>query len=175
MCHCQSTAQTCAAGTPALRRPTLLVAGLAIVLTLAACGGEAQRQGGPAQDLKQALSEVSGAYTWRADLDRFEYSEKARLEEILSAHPGEENVRLLVDCLDDTSPSHSSIDGTVVAVGIVCYEALTQTVYHEPTAANGDIAGDWPGNITPKASPQQMRDAKDAWTKVVETKTFTFQ
>jgi hypothetical protein len=97
------------------------------------------------------------------------------LEKILSGRPGEENVQLLVDCLDDTSPSHSAFDGTAVAVGIVCYEALTQTVYYEPTAPNGDIAANWPGNISPKASAQQMRDAKAAWTTVVEAKTFTFQ
>lgn len=146
-----------------------------------ACGRDPHRTTGDASTsaeapgLKQTLSQVKGSYTWRDDLARFQYSQKPRLEEILSTQRREEIVPVLVDCLDDSSPSQSVLDGKPVAVGMVCYEALTQLVYHEPTATGGDIATDWPGNISPRASAENMRAAKEAWRKVVADKSFVFQ
>ena len=91
------------------------------------------------------------------------------MEKIVAAQPRAGVVPALVNCLDDITPSKSELDGKPVAVGIVCYEALSNLVYYEPTTAT------WAGYITPRATPQQMRAAKAAWTRVVADKAFSFQ
>lgn len=148
---------------------------LAILIGIAGCGRDRQPLASEAPDFKRALAAVTGTYTWRDDLNRYEYSEKLRLEEILAAQRQEEAVTILVGCLDDTSPSRSVIDGQPVALGIICYQALTQLVYYEPTAADGDVAANWPGNMSLRASPQEMRAAKGAWKKAADAKLLVFQ
>jgi hypothetical protein len=149
---------------------------IALVLAAGACS-DTPPGGANEEDpsLKRALSEVRGNYAWRDDLRRYLYSEKLRLEEILSLRPPRDALAELVECLDDTAPSESMLAGMKLAVGIVCYEALTQLVYHEPTAPNGDVAESWPGQISPQASPQELHDAKAAWQRVVNEKLFVFQ
>jgi hypothetical protein len=145
-----------------------------MVITLVACSGDRAPAAARTSDLRAALSAVKGTYNWREDLRRYEYSERLKLEEILAARKREEIVPALVECLDDMSPAQSTIDGTRVRVGIVCYEALSQLVYHEPTASDGDVAAGWPGNISPRASPGEMRAAKAAWMKVLQEKSYIF-
>jgi hypothetical protein len=156
-------------------RRAAFAAAVSLALAVAACSGDAERAVEQTPDVRAAIASVPGTFTWRADLDRYEYSDRVRLEGSLAAQSREMMVPRLVDCLDDASPSQSRIDGTAVAVGIVCYEALTQLVYYEPTAPSGDVAADWPGNISPTSSPQEMHDAKNAWAKVVDAKAFIFQ
>ena len=55
-----------------------------------------------------------------------------------------------------------------ITVGAMCYEVLSNLVYYEPTTAT------WLATF-PKASLQEMRDAKAAWTQVVKAKAFNFQ
>ena len=126
-------------------------------------------------NLKLRLSQLHGKFTWRDDLGRYDYSKKLEIEKALSTQIPERSVAILVDCLDDESESRSKIDNKPVPLGIICYEALTQLVYYEPTSANGDIAKNWPGHITPKSSFQEMQKAKQAWEKVLRTKSYVFQ
>lgn len=160
----------------------LSLVGLAILPGMLGCGRDHQPSASAQREpsavaqpnLTQAISAVGGTYTWHADLNRYQYSEKARLEEILAAQNRDAVVPMLVECLDDPSPSRSTIDGRPVAVGIVCYEALTQLIYYEPPAPGGDVAASWAGHISPQASPERMREAKEAWKTVVAAKSFIF-
>lgn len=126
-------------------------------------------------NLKLDLSQIKGEFVWREDLGKYHYSEKLRIEEILSAERSEKLVVILVDSLDDKSKTKSKIDNEIVSLGIICYEALTQLVYYEPTTLNGDIAQNWPGYISPKSTPDEIRAAKQAWKKVIEAKSYIFQ
>jgi hypothetical protein len=146
---------------------------LSVAAALVGCEREGQAPVEP-PGLQEALSQVTGTFLWRDDLGRYEYSEKARLEEVLSTQAPEEAVPILVECIDDTEASRSSIDGRPVAVGIVCYEALTLLGYYEPTAPDGDVASGWPGHIPPTATPEEMRAAREAWKSVVDSGLFVF-
>lgn len=151
---------------------------LVIVVALAevvGCERVRQSQTNDADSMKRAIAELKGTYTWRSDLGRYDYSDKTGLEAIYSDHQRKLAVAILVECLDDTSASASVLDGKPIALGIVCYEALTQLVYFEPTEPGGDVAATWPGIITPLASPKEMRDAKAAWKKAEEAKLLIFQ
>jgi len=81
-------------------------------------------------------------------------------------------VRDLVDCLDDATPSATTLKGDRVPVGVVCYEALSQIVYYEPTEPNGDIARWWPGHVEPTATLSQLQEAKRAWADVLKKKAY---
>lgn len=126
-------------------------------------------------NLKSNLSQIKGEFVWREDLGRYHYSEKLRIEEILSAHSSEKLVALLVDSLDDKSKTQSKIGNENVSLGIICYEALTQLVYYEPTTMDGDIEQSWSGYISPKSTPDEIRAAKRAWKKVIDAKSYIFQ
>jgi hypothetical protein len=158
-----------------LSRLIFAIFGVAVVVGLIACTSDPAPAENPARGLRYALAEVKGTYVWRGDLKRYHYSEKPRLEKLISAQPREHAVSALVECLDNTSPSRSSLDGKPIALRIVCYEALTQLVYYEPTTLDGDVAANWPGNISPSASPIEMRSAKQAWKEVLEKKAYIFQ
>lgn len=128
-----------------------------------------------AGDLKGAIAKLQAVYTWRADLNRYDYSAKVALDEILSTASPESAVETLIECLDDTSASASVLDGEPVSLGIVCYEGLSLLVYYEPTDRDGDVAVDWPGFISPEASPEEMRNAKAAWRRAQEAQLLIFQ
>lgn len=152
-----------------------VVAVILVAGQVTGCSQAQEKQADQQNDIEQALARLAGTYLWRAGLNAYTYSAKAQLENILSAIPPERAVALLIDCLDATSTSASVLDGKPVATGIICYKGLTQIAYHEPTDALGDVAADWPGFISPKASPKDMRNAKAAWTRVLEAKRLIFQ
>jgi hypothetical protein len=142
------------------------VAGL-VILALFGVGCDARSPAPPAvPSLKDALAGVDGAYTVAAT--GYDYSARGELERILANNEPREIVPVLVDCMDDQAPSRSTLEGQPVSVGMVCYEALTQLVYYEPTAPNGDVALKWDGYVSPRASAQELRAAKQAWTLVVK-------
>lgn len=122
--------------------------------------------------LRSALSAVEGTYTWEPASKRYLFSEKPKLEAILSTYKLEDAVPELVACLDDLTPSRSSLDGKAVATGVICYEALSQSVYYEPLTATGDPDPSWPGVLTPTATPEKLGAAKQAWAKVLAAKSF---
>ncbi len=151
--------------------PLILLAFVGVV----GCASPQRPQESQADGVERAIAEVQGVFAWRDDLGRYDYSEEAKLEEILSTQPPRQAVAALIECLDDNSPSASVVDGKPVPVGIICYEALTQLVYYEPTEPSGDVASDWLGFISPKASEQEMRDAKAAWKRAEEARLLIFQ
>jgi len=121
--------------------------------------------------IRSKLAVLTGSFQWNEEMKAYVYSDKRAIEPIVGAAT-DEIVRDLVDCLDDSQPSQSTLKGQRVAVGVVCYEALTQIVYYEPTTAKGDIASSWPGHIDPTAKADQLGAAKREWRDVVDKKAY---
>ncbi|MDH5545421.1 MAG: hypothetical protein OEZ43_07510 [Gammaproteobacteria bacterium] len=118
------------------------------------------------------LSQMTGKYLWNPELKRFVYSEKMQIENILSRRNPDELVVVLADCLDDKKPSRSTLGDATVVMGIICYEALSQTAYYEHILPNGDIAPEWAGHMEPNANTSQLEAAKKAWQLVINAKTY---
>jgi hypothetical protein len=148
---------------------------LAAFGSVAGCDRRPQTLEDKSDSVKGAVAQLKAVYTWRGDLNRYDYSAKVELDKILSARSPESAVAALIECLDDTSASSSVLDGTPVSLGIVCYEGLSLLVYYEPTDAGGDVAANWPGFIFPQASTEDMRNAKAAWKRAQEAKLLIFQ
>ena len=131
-----------------------------VLLFVAGCGPSS---------LRTELAEVEGVY--KGD----EFEPREQVEAILVDHNRDDVVSQLIACLDDAQSSRTLYAGKPVPVGIVCYEALKQTVTHEPTDENGDVAATWAGELTPRSSVEEMRAAKTAWTSVVANNEYSFQ
>ncbi len=140
----------------------------AMLLALAACAISA-----PDTSLKQAIAAVLGTYTIPADGSP-RYSAHTQLDELVSQRAPDVALEELVECLDDTTPSRSTYAGTAVAVGVICHEAITVLAYHEPVAADGDIAQHWAGDVMPTATPDALKAAKHAWRQVLENMTYHY-
>lgn len=127
----------------------------------------------PAQpSLITALVAVDGKFDWRSDLNRYIFTAPEQIETIVAAATPNIAVPILVDCIDNQAPSHATLNGVAVAVGMVCYQALSQTASHEETAPNGDIASAWAGHIEPTSTIEQRIAAKRAWQIVLKEKTY---
>jgi len=124
--------------------------------------------------LVEELMMVEGRFYWRNDLSRYVFNNMEKLEKIVASRKPDIAVNTMAECIDDFRPSHSILDGNRVAVGVVCYQALTQTVVHEETGSNGDIAQTWAGHISPAATPSELSAAKKAWLQVLKDKTYGF-
>lgn len=137
------------------------------LLALAACAG-----GAGSADLPARLAGVEGSFVVQSAFAQHNYSAPAAIGAILAGRDTQSAIASLVNCLDDTSPSASRLNGQPVPVGVMCYEALTQLAYHEPADADGDVAASWDGWIAPDATPEQLRRAKAAWQTVLAQKTY---
>ena len=115
---------------------------------------------------------MKGEYIWNNELKRYIYSEKKLIEKILSTREPELAVNLLVNCIDNITLTNSTLRGKRLAMGVICYEALSQTAYYEHTTQEGDIAKKWSGHILPTATPDELKEAKRAWKKVVDSKSY---
>jgi hypothetical protein len=80
-------------------------------------------------------------------------------------------VARLVACLDREESTPTSIGGRPVALGVLCFEALTHVAYAEP---EGSETGEWAGIIFPTATAAQLRAAKAAWVAVVRARGYRF-
>lgn len=114
-----------------------LVTGL-LSIALLACTQEAEYSVSTSNDsVLSELSEIHGKYVWNDELKRYLYSEKPRIETILASTETEYLITTLVDCLDNPKPTNSVLNKNKVSLGIICYEALSQTAYYESTDAKG--------------------------------------
>jgi hypothetical protein len=123
------------------------------------------------QVLRSSLAQLTGTYEWNDELRRYVFSNAAGIEALVR-EAADATVRELVECLDDEAASKVTLQGRAVPVGVVCYQALTQLVYYEPTGPSGDIAAEWPGHVEPDATAEDLRAAKEAWQQVVEKKAY---
>ena len=147
---------------------------VSLFLSLVACNGVTDPPSAVEPGVRKSLSNIEGQYLWNSELERYVFSDKLKLEEIISSGNQEQTLLELVDCLDDLSPTKARLDEKSVVLGVVCYEALTQLAYYEATTPEGDIAGEWEGNISPNATSEELRAAKRAWHNVLREKKYIF-
>lgn len=121
-----------------------------------------------------SLAKLEGKYVWNTETKKFIYSKKLEIERILSASDRNKVIHVLAKCIGDVSLSSSVLNGNKVKLGVVCYEALSQTIYHEPLQENGDIALNWAGHVLPNASASELEAAKNAWIEAIVLKKYNF-
>jgi hypothetical protein len=152
----------------------LIFVGIIIIL-LSACFQKASLvDSGFTDSMLTELREMKGEYLWNDELKRYIYSEKNLIEEMLSTREPKLAVNVFVNCLDDLTLTNSTLRGKRLVMGVICHEALSQTVYYESTAQEGDIAKKWSGHILPTATPDELKEAKRAWKKVLDSKSYIF-
>ncbi len=110
-------------------------------------------------------------YAWNDDVRGYLFSDKAAIAEVVG-EGSDATIDQLVECLDDQTPSATTLKGQQVPTGVLCREALGQIIYYEATGPNGDIAAKWPGNIAPTATGADLQAAKRAWQEVVAKKLY---
>jgi hypothetical protein len=157
------------------RRRRLLIA--VLTLALASCSpasdqtNEAVVAENQTSSLQLGLARLGGSYEWNDDVKAYVFTDKAAIEKLVGSAT-DQTIRDLVTCVDDTSASQTLLKGKPLVVGVVCYEALSQIVYYEPTTEDGDIASRWPGHVEPTATADELKAAKRAWTEVVDKKAY---
>ena len=124
-----------------------------------------------AHDMRSQLTRLGGVYEWNDDVRGYVFSDKLAIAEIVR-EGSDATIEQLVECLDDLTPSATTLQGQQVLTGVLCREALGQIIYYEATAPNGDIAAKWPGNIEPTARDADLHAAKRAWREVVAKKLY---
>ena len=145
---------------------------LAFVLLTFGCSlGGAPALTRSSQALPKALLALEGTYVRETASGDYVFTAKHDLERILEPVKPDERVRILVDCLDDQTPSRVTLDRKPVALGVLCYQGLSQTAYYEPSDTKGDLVG-WAGNLKLPARAGDLRKAKEAWLKVVATSSY---
>ncbi len=143
---------------------------LVITLLVSACAYTPANKGN--DPILEALTNIDGEFVWNKKLARHIYNEMEAIENAISRKNPDKVVTVLVNCIDDSSPSNSTLNGKHVSLGLVCYQALSQTAYYEPTGNIGDIKKTWPGHILPTASAHEFQEAKRAWLNVINTKSY---
>lgn len=118
------------------------------------------------------LNEINGKYVWNKDLKQYYYTDKIHIEKILSSKNTEPVIHILINCLDNFTLSNSTINEKKVVLAIICYEALSQTIYYEHTTAQGDIAKHWSGHLLPTANKDDLFEAKRAWKLILDSKSY---
>ena len=123
-----------------------------------------------AEVLRNALLSLGGQYTKDAQ-GKYQYSDKIKLDAVITKGDQDKNLNSLVSCMDDATSSQTLLEGKAVMLGVLCNQAVTQLVYYEQTDKHGDVA-QWPGYIAPTATIEELRAAKKAWQAVLENKSF---
>jgi hypothetical protein len=121
--------------------------------------------------LLDRVRHLRGSYVTRGDQEAFRGDQT--LFRWLAEHGDDSAVKTLVGCFDRSEPAAATRGGKPVAMGVMCYEALTHTASYEATDRTGDLHPDWPGYLLPSASPRDLTRAKNAWADVVARKAYS--
>lgn len=151
-----------------------VLVGIALATSLFGCTTQSLSKPSLSEKLPVALANIGGQYIWDAQTKKYQFSDKFKLDQIVNAENKLHALHVLVSCMDDESQTKTQLDNKFVKLGVLCYQGVTQIVYYEPVDKHGDIAGIWPGYISPAASIVEMREAKKAWQRVLEKKTYIF-
>jgi hypothetical protein len=73
----------------------------------------------------------------------------------------------MVDCLDASTPSLTTVDGRAALTGVLCYEALRRSAV--PIGYEDDPDFTWKGYLKPTATSADLQEAKKEWQRVVES------
>lgn len=146
-----------------------LIAGGVLLLSLAACQTSVNMS-----PLQTQLATLSGHYVWNSQEKMYVYTNPSGLDEIAQAYDLETLLPQLVSCMDNATPTQSTLNHEAVPLGVLCYQAITLLVYHEEVNEGGDLL-DWPGYIHLPASPADLKAAQEAWRKVISEKNYVVQ
>ena len=119
--------------------------------------------------LVDSLAHVTGEFT-RWESGRWEFSGDRSILGAFDRY-GSRAVVQLVKCLDREEPTAARVRGRMVPHGVMCYWALRRLAYHE-SSTEDSAEPVWPGEITPTASMDELRAAKQAWERVVAEGTY---
>jgi hypothetical protein len=122
----------------------------------------------PLTTLMDSLGRVTGEFvllqnTWSFSGDQALF---ARFVAHADSPHADSTVRVLVECLDRSDPARATVAGHPTTMGFMCFEALRRVANYE-WGPEDEVGGSWPGILEPDASPSQLREAKQAWLKVV--------
>ena len=156
-----------------MNKVRMILNGLLFILAvtaLAACASSST----PSTDVPilQKLSNIEGEFIWNERLKRYVYSEMELIENALAPIARNELIAILVNCIDNPSSSNSTLNGKHTPLGVVCYQALSQTAYYEATDSTGDIKSRWSGHVLPTANANELREAKRAWLEVINSNSY---
>ena len=144
---------------------------LCLTLATSLFGCMNQRSSSDAETLRFTLLTLGGQYT--KDLQgKYHYSEKIKLDSVITKDDQDRNLKYSVSCMDDETPSKTLLEGKAVVLGVICNQAATLLGYYEHTDKQGETTSHWPGYIAPTATIEELRSAKKAWLNVLENKTY---
>lgn len=139
-----------------------------IVSLIFGCTSSARTGSSVDSGLLEKLASIDGIFSWNDSQKIFDYNKRDEIEKIIEGRNVEETLHILVKNINNSRSSNSLINGKKVAIGVVCYTAITQIAYYEPTAKDGDVANAWEGYISPDATMEELSKAKKAWQKIIE-------
>lgn len=117
--------------------------------------------------LVDSLRRLHGSFQVRGAPPDYQFVGQTSVFQRFSEH-GDSAVIALVDCLDRTDPSATTLGGRPVSLGIMCSEALSRVALYEATDSQGDLDADWPGYVNATASQSALVAAKHAWSPVLK-------
>ena len=120
----------------------------------------------PELSLAERLRSVDGTFAWDRSLRRYVFDRKHELSRMVDDHADNRTLEYLANCVADTSPSMSRLDGKVLPLGVLCLEALTLLIYVEPARR------EWPGYAPPNSSPRRLQAAQQAWAEVIRSGSY---
>ncbi|MGI9333624.1 MAG: hypothetical protein ACR2RL_10765 [Gammaproteobacteria bacterium] len=126
------------------------------------------------EELRRRVAEFPGQYVWSEKHGRHVLENAIALQEIAAAYDKQVIVDALIGCLDSSASSKITLDDRPVHVGVVCYAALTQHIYYEPTDRNGDVDLEWSGFLEPTARVSELVAAKRAWLSVKKNMRYSW-
>lgn len=117
--------------------------------------------------LVDSLANVPGSFVLEGAVWRFIGSQEALLA---LAGGGDSAVTRLVECIDRDTHARATVDSTAVLLGAMCAYALSHVAY--ATEFEDDPDANWPGVVSPGATPEQLQAAKRAWQEVVRLRRY---
>lgn len=145
---------------------------VALALVLLGCSKNTASKSSSEPPVVERLTGLNGRFERNPTTQVWSYTDSGIIEEILRGNDPHELVKTLVSCLDAQRPSQSILGDRLAPIAAVCYQALRQTAYYEPTSPSGDVAQKWDGNVSPDATPKTWEDAQRAWRKIMENRAY---
>lgn len=146
-------------------RPRILLLCCSIALSLQLFVRSSCAEESPT-NIRSRLATLDGDYSWNSAAERWDFSRRRLLEEIVTTYGPKQAVPELISCLDDTTEARTKVYGKRVLLGVVCSEALAVTAYFESSGRDGDLV---PASIraSPLATRSELEYLKWRWEKAL--------
>lgn len=152
-----------------------MIIALTVAVVISGCMGKREPKPVGASHLPSLLAKLDGEYVLQGQTKIFQHTNKIKMDAIISAEDRQQVLPVLVDCMEDITPTETLLERRPVMLGILCFQALTQIIYYESTDSHGDITSHWPGHISPVATIGELQNAKKSWLQVLKNKAYVFR